>query len=106
MVGVGGLPVLLRRLCRLSGLRKVHVSRNRDTDAENKFLDPAGEREGGTDWERSAAIYTAPRVRWMEGGKQLGSTGSSARCCDDLGGWDEGWVGERLRGGCCMYTCS
>lgn len=88
----------------MSGLRKVHVSRKRDTDAENEFLDAAGEREGGTDWERSAAIYTAPRVRWMGGGKLL--CGSSARCCDDLGGWDEGWVGERPRGRGSVYTCS
>ena len=59
---MGGLPVLLRRLCRLSGLRKVHVS-NRDTDVENELLDPAGEREGGTDWERNVAVYTVPHIR-------------------------------------------
>lgn len=46
----------------MSGLRKVHVS-NRDTDVENELLDPAGEREGGTDWERNVAVYTVPRIR-------------------------------------------
>ena len=57
------MPVLLRRLCRLSGLRKVHVSRNRDTDVENELMDPAGEREGGINWERNVAVYTVPGVR-------------------------------------------
>ena len=55
---MGSLPVLLRRLCRLSGLRKVHVSRNRDTDVENEHVDTGPVGKGGMNWESSTDIYT------------------------------------------------
>ena len=32
--------------------------RNRGTDIENKFVNPAGKGEGGTNWERSTDTYT------------------------------------------------
>ena len=37
--------------------------RNRDTDLENKLVDPVGEGEGGTNWEKSIDIYTLPGIK-------------------------------------------
>ena len=37
--------------------------RNRDTDIEKRFVDTAGERKGGTNWESSIETYTLPYIK-------------------------------------------
>ena len=37
--------------------------RNRDTDIENKLVDPVEEGEGGTNWESSIDIYTLLSIK-------------------------------------------
>ena len=38
---------------------------------KNMFMDTEGERDGGTNWERSTDIYTLPCVKRTASGKLL-----------------------------------
>ena len=39
------------------------VGQHRHTDIKNRFLDTAGEGEGGMNWEDSTETYTLPYVK-------------------------------------------
>ena len=43
--------------------------RNRDSDIENRLMDPVGEREGGMNRESCSEIYTLPYVKQIANGK-------------------------------------
>ena len=63
----------------------------RDTDVQNRLLDPVGEGEGGMIWENGIETYT---ISYM---KQIASPGSMHDTgCLGLVHWDdpEGWYGE------------
>ena len=62
------------------------MGRNRDT--ENGLVGPAGGGEGGMNGESGTDV--CPRVKQTGSGKLLGSTRSSAQCCDGLEGGDGG----------------
>ena len=66
--------------------------KNGDSDAENSFVDTAGEGESGTNGESSIDIYTLSCVKYTASDKLLHKTGSPP--ADDL--W---WPGERAWGG-------
>ena len=53
------------------------IGQHRYTDTENRFLDTAGEGEGGMNWEGSIETYTLPYVKEPVNGKLLYNTGHS-----------------------------
>ena len=53
------------------------VGQHRHTDIKNRFLDTAGEGEGGMNWEDSTETYTLPYVKQRANGKLLYNTGHS-----------------------------
>ena len=55
-----------------------------------------GEGEGGMNWKRGVAIYTAPCVKQIASGKLLYHTRRSACFSVDLEGW-YGWEGGTLK---------
>ena len=65
-----------------------------------------GEGEGGMNWEVRFDINTLPCVKLIATGNLRYSPGSSARCCDDRDGWDEGVGGREIQegGDICIRT--
>ena len=65
-------------------------------------MDPAGEREGGVNWESSTDIQTLPCVNRQLWEAAVQHTELSLVLCADPEGRGEGWVGG-LRGRAYIY---
>ena len=68
----------------------------RDTDVKNRFLDSAGEGEGGVIWENSIETCILPYVKQRTSVSSIHEAGHSKLVL-----WDnpEGWEGEEDRRG-------
>ena len=77
---------------------------NREADVGNGCMDTVGGKGRETDWEIRIEICTLTCIKQIASGKLLQSAGSSARCSDDLEGWDAGggWRGRRYK---YTYSC-
>jgi len=73
------------------------LGKNRDADAWNGLVDPAGEGEGGMNGQSSTDVHTHPRVKQIGSGELLCSVGSPAWCSEITRGG--GGDGEEVGGG-------